>query len=101
MHDWRSGIVTVTIRDQRMRQHDPILSVVPLKLSDILQTSSQVTRWYSLDGGIGFGRIRIYTLFRSVETRLPAEQLDWDVRTFELPLIISSRQATIPMRGSR
>jgi hypothetical protein len=66
-----------------MRQHDPILGVVPLKLSDILQTSSQVTRWYPLDGGIGFGRIRISLLFRSVETRLPPQQLGWDVGTFE------------------
>ena len=66
-----------------MREHDPILGVVPLKLSDILQTSSQVTRWYPLDGGIGFGRIRISLLFRSVETRLPPQQLGWDVGTFE------------------
>jgi len=66
-----------------MRQHDPILGVVPLKLSDILQSSSQVTRWYPLDGGIGFGRIRISLLFRSVETRLPPQQLGWDVGTFE------------------
>jgi hypothetical protein len=66
-----------------MRQHDPILGVVLLKLSDILQTSSQVTRWYPLDGGIGFGRIRIFLLFRSVETGLPPQQLGWDVGTFE------------------
>ncbi|KAH6722144.1 hypothetical protein BKA61DRAFT_628255 [Leptodontidium sp. MPI-SDFR-AT-0119] len=52
----RSGIITVTVRDQRTRQ-----------LSDALQTSSQVTRWYPLDGGIGIGRIRISLLFRSVE----------------------------------
>ncbi|KAA8565400.1 hypothetical protein EYC84_011105 [Monilinia fructicola] len=83
IRDWRSAIVTVTVRDQRMRQHDPILGVVPLKLSDLLQTSSQVTRWYPLDGGIGFGRIRISVLFRSIETRLPPQQLGWDVGTFE------------------
>ncbi|TVY49638.1 Meiotically up-regulated protein 190 protein [Lachnellula occidentalis] len=83
IRDWRSAIITVTVRDQRMRQHDPILGVVPLKLSDILQTSSQVTRWYPLDGGIGFGRIRISLLFRSIETRLPPQQLGWDVGTFE------------------
>lgn len=35
-----------------MREHDPILGVVPLKLSEILQTCSQVTRWYPIDGGI-------------------------------------------------
>ena len=83
MRDWRSGIVTVTVRDQRHRQHDPILGVVPLRLSDILQTSSQVTRWYPLDGGIGFGRVRISLLFRSIETRLPPNMLGWDVGTFE------------------
>ncbi|THV51712.1 hypothetical protein BGAL_0101g00140 [Botrytis galanthina] len=83
IRDWRSAIITITVRDQRMRQHDPILGVVPLKLSDLLQTSSQVTRWYPLDGGIGFGRVRISVLFRSVETRLPPQQLGWDVGTFE------------------
>ncbi|RAL58766.1 hypothetical protein DID88_009180 [Monilinia fructigena] len=47
------------------------------------QRFSQVTRWYPLDGGIGFGRIRISVLFRSIETRLPPQQLGWDVGTFE------------------
>lgn len=83
VRDWRSAIVTVTVRDQRNREHDPILGVVPLKLSDILETSSQVTRWYPLDGGIGFGRIRISLLFRSIETRLPPHMLGWDVGSFE------------------
>lgn len=83
MRDWRSGIVTVTVRDSRNREHDPILGVVPLKLTDILETSSQVTRWYPLDGGIGFGRIRISLLWRSIETRLPPQLLGWDVGTFE------------------
>ncbi|KAI0532227.1 hypothetical protein GGR58DRAFT_490955 [Xylaria digitata] len=83
VRDWRSSIVTVTVRDSRNRQHDPIIGVVPLKLSDILQTSSQATRWYPLDGGIGYGRVRISLLFRSVELKLPPPQLGWDVGTFE------------------
>ena len=83
VRDWRSSIVTVAVRDHRYREHDPLLGVVPLKLSDILDTSSQVTRWYPLDGGIGFGRARISLLFRSVETRLPPNMLGWDVGTFE------------------
>lgn len=83
VRDWRSTVVTVTVRDSRNREHDPILGVVPLKLSDILETSSQVTRWYPLDGGIGFGRIRISLLFRSIETRLPPHMLGWDVGTFQ------------------
>ncbi|KAL4808388.1 hypothetical protein BDV18DRAFT_134853 [Aspergillus unguis] len=83
VRDWRSAIVAVTVRDQRYREHDPILGVVPLKLSDLFQTSSQVTRWYPLDGGIGFGRIRISLLFRHVETKLPPQMLGWDVGTFK------------------
>jgi C2 domain-containing protein len=83
IRDWRSAIFTVTVRDQRNREHDPILGVVPLKLSEILDNKSQVTRWYPLDGGIGFGRIRISLLFRSVETKLPSNLLGWDVGTFE------------------
>lgn len=83
VRDWRTAIVTVTVRDSRYRQHDPILGVVPLRLTDLLQTSSQVTRWYPLDGGIGFGRVRISLLFRSVETKLPPNMLGWDVGTFE------------------
>ncbi|KAF5548418.1 hypothetical protein FMEXI_4768 [Fusarium mexicanum] len=83
IRDWRSAIVTVAVRDSRNRQHDPLIGVVPLKLTDILQTSSESTRWYPLDGGIGFGRIRISLLFRSVELRLPPPQLGWDIGTFE------------------
>ncbi|WEW60798.1 hypothetical protein PRK78_006286 [Emydomyces testavorans] len=84
IRDWRSAIVTIAVRDQRYRQHDPILGVVPLKLSDILQSRSQVTRWYPLDGGIGYGRIRVSLLFRGVETRLPRHILGWEVGTFEI-----------------
>ena len=83
VRDWRSAVVTVTVRDSRYREHDPILGVVPLKLTDILQNSSQATRWYPLDGGIGFGRIRISLLLRHVETKLPPPMLGWDVGTFE------------------
>ena len=83
IRDWRSCIVTVGVRDSRNRQHDPLIGVVPLKLSDILQTASQSTRWYPLDGGVGFGRIRISLLFRSVELKLPPPQLGWDIGTFE------------------
>lgn len=103
VRDWRSCVVTVAVRDQRHREHDPILGVVPLKLSDLFQTSSQVTRWYPLDGGVGFGRIRISILFRHVETKLPPQMLGWDVGTFEFAsdkLVVKDygRQAKLKLR---
>lgn len=83
IRDWRATILTITVCDERYREHDPILGVVALKLSDILQTSSEVTRWFPLDGGIGFGRIRLSLLFRSVELKLPPQLTGWDAGTFE------------------
>jgi len=56
-----------------------------------------VTRWYPLDGGIGFGRARISVLFRSVETRLPPNMLGWDVGTFEF---LSDRILALGWKGS-
>lgn len=76
VRDRRSFIVTVTVRDQRYREHGPILDVVPVKLFNSLQTSSQVNRWYPIGGGISFGRIRISLLFRHVESKLPPSMLD-------------------------
>ena len=63
MRDWKSGIVTITVRDQRNREHDPILGVIPLKVSEILETSTQVTRWYPLDGGIVSNEVYIIIRF--------------------------------------
>lgn len=90
IRDWRSAIVTVAVRDQRQREHDPLLGVVPLKISELLQTTSEVTRWFPLDGGLGFGRIRLSILFRSLELSLPPPLLGWDVGTFEFLGNISS-----------
>ncbi|EFX06372.1 c2 domain containing protein [Grosmannia clavigera kw1407] len=84
VRDWRSAIATITVRDSRHREHDPIIGVVPLRLTDILLKSSQSTRWYPIDGGIGFGRVRISLLFRSVELKLPPAQVSFgEVGTFE------------------
>src|SRR5690606_38510610 len=84
VRDWRSAQVTVCARDSRLREHDPILGVVPLKISDLLQTKSQVTRWYPLDAGVGFGRVRIRVWWRAVEMSLPRELSRWDVGRVEM-----------------
>lgn len=83
IRDWRTAQVTVCVRDSRLREHDPILGVAPIKVSELLQTTSQVTRWYPLDAGLGFGRVRISILFRSLEISLPRELSGWDVGRIE------------------
>ena len=83
IRDWRTAQVTVCVRDSRLREHDPILGVAPIKVSELLQTTSQVTRWFPLDAGLGFGRVRIGILFRSIEMTLPRELSGWDVGRIE------------------
>ncbi|KUJ10582.1 C2 domain protein [Mollisia scopiformis] len=84
VRDWRNAVFTVTCRDSVHREHDPILGAVTLKLSEILQTSSQSTAVYALDGGMGYGRITISVLFRSVGLQLPRELLGWDLGSLEV-----------------
>jgi len=84
VRDWRSTIVRVVIRDSRVREHDPIMGIVNLPLSSILTNSSQVTRLYAMQDGVGFGRVNISLLFRSVEASIPRNYLGWDTGTIEI-----------------
>ncbi|KAH9916920.1 uncharacterized protein B0H18DRAFT_1214852 [Fomitopsis serialis] len=67
IRDWRKAHVTVNVKDSRMRENDPVLGVVFLKLSELLVNASEVTRYWSIEQGIGYGRIRISVLFRPVK----------------------------------
>jgi hypothetical protein len=103
VRDWRTAIFTVTCRDSIHREHDPILGAVTLKLSEILQTSSQVTSVYALDGGMGYGRITISILFRSVDLKLPGNLLGWDLGSFEVlgDKVMAENDASGQLAGTR
>lgn len=51
------------------------------QLSDILVNASQITRLYSLEQGLGYGRIRFSVLFRAVEAKLPQNLIGFDTGT--------------------
>ncbi|KAH7419655.1 C2 domain protein [Cadophora sp. MPI-SDFR-AT-0126] len=84
VRDWRNAIFTITCRNSLNREHDPILGCITIKLSEVLRTSSQVTRIFALDGGMGYGRIMVSVLFRSVGLQLPRNMLGWDLGSFEV-----------------
>ncbi|KAF3916333.1 Tricalbin-1 [Orbilia brochopaga] len=84
VRDWRNTVITVAARDSRHREHDPLLGVCSIKLSEALQTSSTVTRLYALDGGIGYGMVQLTILFRSVGLQIPRNLLGWDVGSIEI-----------------
>ncbi|CCG83320.1 Putative uncharacterized protein B5O22.140 [Taphrina deformans PYCC 5710] len=84
VRDWRTAIFTITCRNSVHREHDPILGAITLKLSEVLQTSSQNTAIYALDGGMGYGRITVSVLFRSIDLQLPRNMLGWDLGSLEI-----------------
>ncbi|KAK7679647.1 hypothetical protein QCA50_017359 [Cerrena zonata] len=84
VRDWRETVVRVQVRDARVRESDPVLGVVTVKLSELFKNSSQVTRLFSLQEGVGYGRANISFLFRQVKTDLPPTLLGWDTGTAEI-----------------
>ena len=83
VRDWRHSSIIVVVRDSRMREEDPILGVVELRLRDVFCNKSVVSKYYPIQGGIGYGKIRISLLFRSIET-LPKMLLGADIGSIEI-----------------
>ncbi|CAE6406868.1 unnamed protein product [Rhizoctonia solani] len=82
--DWRRAHVTIVARDARMRENNPIIGATTIKLSEAFSESSQFTQLCPLEGGIGYGRIRVSLLFRPTTARLPANILGFSVGTLQL-----------------
>lgn len=60
------------------------MGIVTLRVKDILSTRSQVTRLYAIQDGVGFGRVNVSLLFRSVEAKIPRNYLGWNTGTIEV-----------------
>lgn len=84
IRDWTTARLDFTVRDARMREGDAILGCVGLRLADVLTESSRSTGWYTLTGGLGYGKIRITLLFRSVELSVPRPLRGWNVGIVEV-----------------
>jgi hypothetical protein len=44
LRDWRMAKLVFVVRDERDREHDPILGIVSLRLSELFTERSQLTR---------------------------------------------------------
>lgn len=95
VRDFRTSTVLVTVSDSRLREIDPLLGVVEFRLNNVLKNSSMVSRYYPLQGGIGFGKIRISLLFRSISAQLPKPLLAGDIGTLEfVSALVSAEHIT-------
>jgi len=101
IRDWRTTEVMLSIRDSRVHEDDPLLGIVYLPLSRLFRERSQIMETYPLVGGIGYGRIRMSMVFRSVQLQLPRELLGWDFGTLEITGPIVSKDLATGLRGLR
>lgn len=79
--------------DSRLREHDPILGIINLPLKEIFAHASEVTRLYSLQDGVGFGKVNISLLFKGVKLDLPRNLRGWDTGTVCITSDIKVEQA--------
>ncbi|EFP75040.2 uncharacterized protein PGTG_01633 [Puccinia graminis f. sp. tritici CRL 75-36-700-3] len=86
IRDWTETVIRIAVRDSRIREKDPLLGVINIDLEQLFEDSScsQVTRIFSLQEGVGFGRAQVSVLFESVQLQLPKNLLGWNTATLEI-----------------
>lgn len=87
--DWRNTEVYVSVRDARVKEDNPLLGIVHLPLGEIFKDRSQVNGFYPLAGGIGYGRIRLSMVWRSIQLQAAPQAIGWDYGTLEVKPAVS------------
>ncbi|KAL9940078.1 hypothetical protein V8E36_000783 [Tilletia maclaganii] len=82
--DWTKTRIDFIVRDARQRESDAIIGVVGLRLVDVLKSAGRITDSWSLTGGVGYGKIRISLLFRSLDVTIPKALSGWNIGVLEV-----------------
>ncbi|TKA27721.1 hypothetical protein B0A50_04822 [Salinomyces thailandicus] len=97
--DWRSAEVHVSVRDARLKEDDPLIGIVHLPLHDVFKNRSQTNNFYPLVGGIGYGRVRVSMVWRSVQLQAPPQDLGWSYGTLEVQSGVSAVDLPHNLKG--
>ena len=97
--DWRNTEVYLAVRDARVSEDDPLLGIVHLPLWEIFKERSQINGFYPLSGGIGYGRVRISMVWRSVRLQAAPEALGWEHGTIDIQSPISISDVPENLKG--
>ena len=102
IRDWRTTEVIISVRDSRVHENNPLLGIVTLPLGKVFKERSQVMDNYPLVGGLGYGRVRISMVFRSIRLQAPKELLGWDsYGTLEITGAVTSKDLSPDLRSLR
>ena len=91
IRDWRTTEVMISVRDARVHENDPLLGILYLPLGKIFKHRSQIIDSYPLMSGIGYGRLRVSMVFRSITYQAPPELRGWDYGTLEITKPIEAK----------
>ncbi|WFD33258.1 hypothetical protein MCUN1_000071 [Malassezia cuniculi] len=84
VRDWTMSKVDIVVRDARLREHDPIMGIVSLPLKSLFTESSMVEQSFGIQDGVGYGKVLVNFVFRSVKLSLPRELRGWDKVVLEI-----------------
>lgn len=101
IRDWRTTELHISVRDARVHENDALLGVIYLPLHKIFAKRSQVSGFYPLAGGIGFGKMRLSLLFRAVHLQAPRQMMGWEYGTLEVHPEIRAIDVPEDLRGLR
>jgi len=59
VRNWENTVVRIVVRNSALREKDPIMGIVSLKLKDLFANSSEVTRLFSVRSFSMFSRTRM------------------------------------------
>ncbi|CED82208.1 Ca2-dependent lipid-binding protein CLB1/vesicle protein vp115/Granuphilin A, contains C2 domain [Phaffia rhodozyma] len=97
IRDWTMERLKIVVRDERDREHDPILGIIDLStLGDVFGNKSEVTRWYPLAGGIGWGVLRLSLLWKPIDISLPKGISGFDIVSAEIHSVKAIDLSNVP-----
>ncbi|KAL7939667.1 hypothetical protein V8C35DRAFT_287318 [Trichoderma chlorosporum] len=101
IRDWRSCEVYVSVRDARLREDDPLLGIVHLPLSEVFKDRSQRNGFWPISGGIGYGKIRLSMVWRSVQLQAPRNLVGWQYGTVNVQPVATSSDCPEDLRYAK
>ncbi|KAJ9110691.1 hypothetical protein QFC19_001520 [Naganishia cerealis] len=97
IRDFSVARMVIVVRNEKNREHDPILGLIAFDLATMFDRASQVTRTMPIVGGLGYGLLRISLLFKPLDVKLPQNISGYEVATIKLKrLVVNSGTSTLP-----
>ncbi|KAK8043156.1 hypothetical protein PG994_013639 [Apiospora phragmitis] len=99
LRDWRTAELFVSVRDLCVHEDDALMGLVYLPLREVFKERAQVDRVYPLFGGMGYGRLRISMVFRSVGVHPPRPMLGWEYGTLAVGPRVGAQDVSAELHG--